>query len=90
MEEADVQAILDACGGCFNFIFGDDMSVTMENVEAYFNGTYTTESDDYLIDAVFENYEYYGVFTNIEDLTVMILVNKADSETALYMVPLEG
>lgn len=89
MEEADVQSILDACGGCFNFIFNEEGTVTMENGEQSFAGTYTVTLDGYAIDIVFENYEYYGVFTTIDDLAVMILANKTDSETAFYLTTLE-
>lgn len=89
MEETDVQEILDACGGCFNIIFSDNGNVTMENGAQSFPGTYTATSDEYFLDIVFENYEYYGAFTDIEGVTVMILANKADSETAFYMTTLE-
>lgn len=90
MEENDVAAILEACGGFFYFIFGDPGNVSMANGESTFTGTYTVISDGYILDIIFEGYEYYGVFTNIENITVMILANKADSETAFYMLPMEG
>ena len=89
MEESDVQSILDACGGQFNFIFSQEGAVVMENGAKSFSGTYEAVEDNYAIHAVFEGYEYYAVFTKINDVTVMVLVNTADSETALYLAQVE-
>lgn len=90
MEEADVQQILDACGGVFIFIFGDSGNVEMMNGEASFPGTYSVTADGYIIDTVFEGFEYYGALTNVEEEPVLILVNKQDSTVALYMIGIEG
>lgn len=90
MEEEDVQTVLTACGGLFNFIFGETGVVSMINGEGAFTGTYETLDDSYAMHLVFEGYEYYAVFTEIEETTVMVLSNPADSEIALYMIPIEG
>lgn len=89
MEQSDVQSILDACGGRFNFIFPEAGAVVMENGEKSLSGTYEAVADHYIIHAVFEGYGYYAVFTTIDEVTVMVLVNKAESETALYLTPFE-
>lgn len=89
MEESDLQSVLDACGGKFQFIFLDADKVQMINGENAFDGTYKSVEENYALDAVFEGYEYYGVFTQIDGETVLILANKAAPETALYMMQID-
>ena len=48
-------------------------------------GTYTVVADGYFIDAHFTGYDYYGAFTTVNETLVLILVNKADAEKALYL-----
>ncbi len=90
MEEEDVQAVLTACGGVFNFVFNEKGAVTMGNGEGDFAGTYEVLEENFAIHAVFDGYEYYAVFTDVEGVTVMVLSNVLDSETAFYMIPIEG
>lgn len=85
MEEADVQSVLDACGGQFNFFFMGAGECTLVNGADGIPGTYTVVADGYFIDAHFEGYDYYGAFTMVEGNLVLILVNKTDSEKAFYM-----
>lgn len=89
MEKTDVQSILDACGGKFYFIFPEEGVAMIENGNQDIRGTYEIIEDNYAVHAVFEGYEYYAVFTKVDDVTVMVLVNKAESETALYLTPFE-
>ena len=89
MEEADVQAVLTACGGKLQFIFLDEGNVQLVNGEKTLDGTYQTVAENYFIDAVFEGYEYYGVFTDVNGTTALIIVNKTESEKALYMVQID-
>lgn len=89
MEEADVSAILDACGGKMEFYFLEAGKINLSNGEKTFEGTYTLASDGYIVDAVFEGYEYYGVFTPINDVKVLVIVNKEDNTTALYFTQID-
>lgn len=89
MEETDVQSILDACGGKFYFIFPEEGVATIESGKKDVRGTYETIEDNYAVHAVFEGDDYYAVFTKVDNVTVMVLVNKAESETALYLTPFE-
>ena len=89
MEEADLNAIYEAMGGIFNFYFVDDKNIIMANGEQSFNGTYTVAAENYIIDATFEGYAYYGVFTVVDEVPVLIMVNKADSEKAFYFYMIE-
>ena len=90
MEEDDLNSVLEACGGIFQFIFLEEGQAIMENGENRFEGTYEAVENNYAIHVVFEGYEYYAVFTEIEDETVMILANKLEPETALYLTIIEG
>lgn len=89
MEESDLQAVLDSCGGKLQFIFLDAEKVQMVNGNDSFDGTYKYLQDNYAINAVFEDYEYYGVLTQMDDITVLILANKTAPETALYMMQID-
>ncbi len=89
MEQGDLDAILAAAGGTFQFTFPGADEVQMINGEQTFAGSYQFLNDNYAIEAVFDGYEYYGVFTQIEGETILILANKTDPETALYMTQTE-
>ena len=90
MEEADVQAILDACGGTLMFMFEYENSAQLINGNGPIEGTYSVVAEGYFIDAVFTgDYSYYGVFTTVEDVPVLILSNKNDPTIALYMTMLD-
>lgn len=89
MEVADVQLILDACGGRMDFSFLEDNSINLINGEQTYEGTYTLVSDGYIIDAEFDGYAYYGVLTPVGDITALVMVNKNNSEKALYFSQVE-
>ena len=57
----------------------------MINGEKTFDGTYKVIQDNYAIELIFDGYEYYGVFTSVNGENVLILVNKQEPETAIYM-----
>lgn len=84
MEEADLNGVLEACGGIFQFIFMPEKAVQMINGEQSFDGTYEIIQGNYAIHATFTGYEYYGVFSTVEDQTALIIANVKDPETALY------
>ena len=83
MEEADLQAILDACGGMMQFVFMDATNV-MLTTNSTFEGTYEVVADGYAVHIQIPNYEYYGVFTQVNGMNVMIIANTTDNTTALY------
>lgn len=89
MEEADLNAVLEACGGVFQFIFLPEKAVQMVNGEQSFDGTYEIVQDNYAIHAAFTGYEYYGVFSTVGDQTVLIIANTKDPETALYFTMID-
>lgn len=89
MEEEDVQAILDNNGGKMEFVFLEGSKVNVSNGEATVEGDYSIVSDGYILDMVFPEVEYYGVFTPVGDVTVLIVVSKTDSETALYFTQID-
>jgi len=90
MEEADVNEVLEACGGSLQFIFLEEGKIQLVNGQKTFDGTYTVTNDGFVVDAVFDGYGYYGVFTLVEEETVFVVVNKIDSEKALYMTQIVG
>lgn len=83
MEEADLQAVLDACGGMMQFVFMDTTNV-MLTTNSTFEGTYEVVADGYAVHIQIPNYEYYGVFTQVNNANVMIIANTTDNTTALY------
>lgn len=85
MEEADLLAVLEACGGVFEFVFLDTTNVMMVNGNDAYEGTYEIINDNQAIKATFEGYSYYGVFTVVSGEQVLIVVNTANSEKALYL-----
>ena len=90
MEEADVQAILDACGGTLMFMFEQAGAAKLINGNGPIDGTYSVVAEGYFIDAAFTgDYSYYGVFTTVEEVPVLILSNKNDPTIALYMTMLD-
>lgn len=89
MEQSEANAILEACGGVYQFIFLDEGKAQMINGDKTFEGTYKAIQDNYAIEVVFDGYEYYGVFTAVNEETVLILVNKAESEIALYFLQVD-
>lgn len=89
MEQSEANAILQACGGVYQFIFLDEGKAQMINGDKIFEGTYKAIQDNYAIEVVFDGYEYYGVFTAVNEETVLILVNKAESEIALYFLQMD-
>lgn len=89
MEEQDVQSVLDAYGGVFYFIFPEEGVAMIESGKQTLQGTYEIIKDNRAVHAVFEGYEYYAVLTKADDRTVMVLVNQAESGTALHLTPFE-
>lgn len=89
MEQSDLDEMLKACGGTLQFIFTDESTVIMVNGEKNFDGSYEVIKDNYAVHATFTGYEYYGVFTEIDGMTIMILANKTAPETALYMTQID-
>lgn len=89
MEEADVKGVLEACGGVFQFIFIPEKAIQMVNGEKAFEGTYEILQENYAIHATFTGYEYYGVFSKVEDVTALIIANVKEPETALYFTMID-
>ena len=89
MEEVDLKSVMDACGGTFQFLFMQDKAIQMVNGEKAFEGSYEILQENYAIHATFTGYEYYGVFSKVEDVTVLIISNVKDPETALYFTMLD-
>ncbi|MBQ4556588.1 MAG: hypothetical protein IJA60_02950 [Clostridia bacterium] len=85
MEQADLDAILAACGGTFAFVFDVPGVVSMYNGETEFKGTCETIEENYVLYMEFEGYTYYGVFTVVNDTNVIIIANTEAPGTALYM-----
>lgn len=86
MEQEDVDAVLQASGGTFQFVFLGEGKVNMISAGTVFEADYTVTEDGYAFHADFgSGYEYYGVFTEVAEETVLIIVNKNASETALYL-----
>lgn len=89
MEEADLKSVIDACGGVFQFIFMPEKAIKMVNGEKSFEGAYEILQENYAIHATFTGYEYYGVFSKVEDVTVLIIANVKEPETALYFTMID-
>lgn len=85
MEQADADAYLAQQGGTLQFIFMGENKVQLVTGNGPTEGTYSVVADGYFIDATIGSDSYYGVFTEVEGAPVLILVNKKDSNTALYM-----
>ncbi len=88
MEQADVDAVLEAFGGKLQFVFTDDSHVQLVDGEGSVSGTYEIVESGYAVHAVFPDNEYYGVYSIVDDWDVLIIVNSKDSEKALYMTPI--
>lgn len=88
MEEADLDALLEKTGGQLIIVFGEGSEASLINGEQTIPGTYTLKEEGYAIHAVFEGYEYYGVFTIVDGTEVLVLSNVKNSEVAFYMVSL--
>lgn len=86
MEEEDLSAVLEACGGVFAFFFDAPGSVSMYNGETQYKGTYEALEDNAVLYMEFEGYTYYGVFTMVNDSPVLIIANTEAPDTALYLV----
>ena len=89
MEDAEVSAILDACGGSLEMYFPMPDEAAIANEQEYYAGTYTIVSDGYVMDMDLDAYEYYGLFTQFEGENVLILINKEESNTAFYMMQIQ-
>lgn len=87
MEDEDLNAVLEACGGVFMFLFDAPGSVSMYNGETQYTGTYEAVEDNAVLFMEFEGYTYYGVFTMVDDSLVLIIANTEAPDTALYLVP---
>lgn len=85
MDQSQADAILEACGGVYQCGFLNEGKAMMINGEKTFDGTYKVIQDNYAIELIFDGYEYYGVFTSVNGENVLILVNKQEPETAIYM-----
>ena len=90
MEQEDLDAVLNACGGTFMFLFDAPGAVSMINGEIEFKGTYEALEENVVLYMAFEGYTYYGVFTVVDEETVMIIANTEAPGTALYMIPIQG
>ena len=86
MDQSQADASLEACGGVDQCGFLNEGKAMMINGEKTFEGTYKVIQDNYAIELIFDGYEYYGVFTSVNGETVLILVNKQEPETAIYMI----
>ena len=86
MDQSQADASLEACGGVYQCGFLNEGKAMMINGEKTFEGTYKVIQDNYAIELIFDGYEYYGVFTSVNGETVLILVNKQEPETAIYMI----
>ena len=86
MEEADLQATLEACGGMFQFAFAQNHAAKMIYGEKIFEGSREVVEEGCAIHAIFPGYEYYGVFTTVGDQMVLIIANPKAPETALYFM----
>ncbi len=89
MEQEDLDATLTSSGGTMQVAFLSEKKVNIVTGNGNMEGTYDIVSDGYIIDAVFPEAEYYMVFTPVEEQPVLILVNKQESETALYFTLLD-
>lgn len=89
MEQADLDAVLAACGGALQLVFADDSSVQLINGETAYDGSYEYAADQFAIHAVFEGYEYYGVLTYIDEQPVLIIANTDAPGQALYLTQIE-
>lgn len=85
MDQDQANAVAAACGGIFKIIVVDDTSVQLINGEQVIEGTYTLEEDNYVINMIFPEHEYYGVLTTLGDLLVMVIAEPEVPGTALYM-----
>ncbi len=89
MEQADLDAVLAACGGTFQFIFLSDGQAMMVNGEVAYEGTYEAIYENAALYLAFDGYEYYAVLTEVNGALVLIAANTADSTTALYFSLIE-
>ena len=87
MEEADVQTVLDNFGGLMQFIFLADNAVILSNGQDALESTYEVTDNVLFMD--FNEYKYHAVFTEVSGVTVMIVANDTDPNSALYFTVID-
>lgn len=91
MEEDDVSLFLEQFGGTLSVIFTEGDTVMLAKSDGAANGTFKKTSDGNGLHLDFGNgIEYYAVFTQVEDLTVMMMAQTSAPGTALYFTLIAG
>lgn len=91
MEQEDLDALIEQCGGIIKFSFSDTNELKMTYGKMKFDGNYEVINDGLAIHAnLAERYEYYGVFADVEGDTILILSEVKEPQSALYLTKIEG
>lgn len=91
-QTAQYQSVMEGYGELFDLIFSSETEVTLQTGENGFtisSGTYTVAGDN-MLHIVFDNSEYYAVFTTMAfermgSKETMVLVNTAAPDITLYL-----
>lgn len=95
-QTAQYQSVMEGYGDLFDFIFSSETEITLQTGEDVFtisSGTYTVAGDN-MLHIVFDNSEYYAVFTTMAfeqmgSKETMVLVNTAAPDVILYLWPMD-
>lgn len=91
MEEDDVSLFLEQFGGTLSVVFPEGNTVMLAKSDGAANGTFKKTADGNGLHLDFGNgIEYYAVFTQVEDLTVMMMAQTSAPGTALYFTLIAG
>ena len=85
MEVEDVSLFLNQFGGSLQIIFPEGDTVMLAKADDAVSGTFKKTTDGKGLHLVFgADVEYYAVFTELGDTTVMMLAKTTEPGTALY------
>lgn len=88
MEQEEYDASLEQYGGTLNIVFDDAENISMVQGGGTLKGTYTSVSDNYLMEIIFDNngteLKYAGLFANVDGTKVLMLFSDDTGKNAIY------
>lgn len=85
MNQEMLDAVLEAFGGQFHIVFDGKGNVRMTGGDDFADGTYEIINEEFAVYMTFEDVDYYGIFTNVDDEDVLMIVCTSDPQTVLYL-----
>lgn len=93
MNDTDVEQVLENYGGKLQFVFNEDETVNMIQGGGYLEGTFSVADDAYSMPMVFDNagtqLSYVGIFVQMDNSMVLVLLPDDSGRNALYFTALD-